>query len=143
MIKFKSFGYYIVLFVIIFTSEAIRQALDIPVTILDITLTPLAVFILFLFLRTFFIDKKAKKKINAIESIPLTKSIGMIMSSILLLALGWWGIWAGALEPLKLFTGVKGAGHGYTLVVIGLIIVLMGISVLWVAVWSLFISTKK
>lgn len=118
--------------------EIFRAFTGIPVTLLDILLFPISVvFIVAMGMLLFEKENKNKKKHKkqnaASPEINLSwmKRLGYIVLSLMMLALGAWAVSAGIEQPFKLFTGVKGASHGYTLVALGICIVIMGLMMLY------------
>jgi len=118
--------------------EIFRAVTGIPVTIIDITLFPISViFIVGMAMILFKKENKNKKKRRNRNATPSeitfswVKRLGYIAGAILMLALGVWGILEGIEQPFKLFTGVKGPAHGYTLAAIGVVLIIMALIALY------------
>lgn len=114
--------------------EIFRAVTGIPVTLLDVLLFPISIiFIVGMAKLLFEKEKKNKRQNTSTAEIKLgwIKRMGYIAVGLMMLALGAWGISAGIEQPFTLFTGVKGASHGYTLVALGICIVIMGLMVLY------------
>jgi len=112
--------------------EVFRSITGIPITILDIILFPSGLLIVFVFARL-LVKREAITGTNP-EPMTALKRWGYFVFSFFLLALGIWAIDAGIETPFALFTGVKGAAHGYTVAVLGLLI--SGLSVLMLYVFG-------
>jgi len=133
----KKFLSILGIIVAIASVEIFRALTGIPVTLLDILLFPISIiFIAGMAKLLFEKEKKNKKKkrhntSTAEIKLSWIKRLGYIAMGLMMLALGVWGISAGIEQPFTLFTGVKGASHGYTLVALGICIVIMGLMVLY------------
>lgn len=132
MSKLKTTIYVSLLIGVGLIIEWFRAETGIPVTILDILLLPLCVIFIYIVIREILFADKSSVNSENLQSLSPAKRLGLIVVCLLMLLLGAWGIWAGLSAPFDYFSGVKGAAHGYTLAIIGLLIVLFGL----VGVWS-------
>ncbi len=62
------------------------------------------------------------------DSLSVSKIILFLFVFIFMTGLGLWSIISGACNPLGYFSGVKGAVHGYTFLIIGIMIAVFGIA---------------
>ena len=106
--------------------EYLRVNYDIPLTILDILLFPLFLFIIIYFFKTAFKTKKTVNNSNPMDSEPAYKVILFLFVFIFMVFLGIWAALTGGLSPLEYFSGVKGAVHGYTMLLTGIVICSFG-----------------
>ncbi len=127
MPKIESFfivGSLIFLGVII---EVIRKTKNIPITILDLMFFPGSIFFTVVFCRSILMGEESMRQYNLVEPISFIKKLGLFIAALLSIAFGFWMIWIGVHEPLKYFSGVRGAAHGYTMVPVGILIFVFGV----------------
>ncbi|MCP4024524.1 MAG: hypothetical protein GY729_21980 [Desulfobacteraceae bacterium] len=106
--------------------ELIRQKYGIPITILDLILTPATLVIAFFILR-YLIQKNYEPDNGNLDNLSLVKRLAVLAGFIILMIpLGAWCAFMGAREPLGYFTGVKGAAHGYTVFIVGMAVLAVG-----------------
>lgn len=104
------------------------KIIGIPVTILDLILFPILICAIFVVIRELLTRKKPSKKDHRkFPPPPPLKCILMIVVFLFMAGLGGWSTWMGMLEPLTLFSGVRGCVYGYTMIPLG--IFLMGIAI--------------
>jgi len=115
----------ILIILAILAVEFFRSVTGIPVTILDLILFPMSLLIVFFTLKLLVKSKDLAAVKN--KPMPWHKRWGYFVFSLLLILLGLWAIVAGLQAPFHLFTGVKGAAHGYSLVALGLVITVFSI----------------
>lgn len=114
------------LIILIIIFEIIRNVTHIKVTLLDLMLFPMSVLFTYALLRYEFFNKKYLLRYNLVEPVSCKRKIGLLIGSILLMALGLGCLLLGVREPLAFFSGVRGAVHGYTMVVMGILMLLCG-----------------
>jgi len=100
--------------------EYIREKFDIPITIIDLILFPTCIFLSALSI--YYVFTNGIKFEMSIQPMSRLSRLGYILLALILLLLGAWSIVAGWQSPFLLFSGVKGAAHGYTLIVLGLLV---------------------
>lgn len=126
-LKIKEYWPVAALMVLAVIIEIFREITGIPVTILDLLFSPfLLIAICYIpYYRYTQKKKKSKRRDNFEYYEPLTaiKTSGYITVFVLMAALGIWGLWEGLHNPLKLYTGVRGAAHGYTLALVGIFLI--------------------
>lgn len=101
--------------------EVLRYYTGLPFTIIDITVFPLSVAMLFFGIMAIITNKSDVHKTEKTRYSTIRLS-SYFLAAILFFALGLWAIYEGWNNPLELYTGVKGAAHGYTLLSMGLFI---------------------
>lgn len=122
----------ILLLVIVF--ESIRETIGIPVTVLDFVITPLCLTLMYVVFREWVFKKGGRREPQPIQpSTTWTGYSGRLLAFMLMVAFGAWGVWFGCRNPFLYMSGVKGAGHGYTLAAIGLLLIQLGA----IGIWSL------
>ncbi|MEL0646831.1 hypothetical protein V6248_05300 [Pseudoalteromonas agarivorans] len=112
---------FILIVIIILISEVIRLYTGIPVTIMDIIIFPITCLLVY-FMRFYtspFSDLNADK--YAPPPLSALQLFGFVLFSIILVIAGVWIAWMGILAPLEYFSSVKGGGHGYSLIQLGVI----------------------
>ena len=125
--KVKNAFVIIGLLLIALAIEYMRRTYGIPVTILDILLFPLSLVFTFVLLKNFFFEQSREEK-ESMNAHSLRSITGRAAITVLLFfPLGLWSIWLGIQNPFEYFSGVKGAVHGYSLVVLGVFIFSIGI----------------
>ena len=117
--------------------EIFREQTGIPVTALDILLFPFFVLLIYAVLRYAFTKRKKKQK-KITGTVPANRDLFFsLVVFLLLLPLGAWSIVIGAQHPWQLFTGVRGWVHGYTVLMLGLVITgfsfICTVYILWTA----------
>lgn len=101
------------------------QMHGVPIVTLDLILSPLALCIIYFLLSSDFIrGKYINPKTN---SLTLAKRIGLILGAAVFSIVGVLIILLGLFDPLELHGGVRGAAHGYTVALLGLVITLFSL----------------
>lgn len=121
LIKIKSIINTLALVLLIIAIESFRHATELPFTVIDILILPLSIISIVFGLKSLFINRKKTNLPEPIEQSLLKQSVH-IFTAILVLLLGLWALYEGWNNPLLMYTGVKGAAHGYTLLSIGLLL---------------------
>lgn len=107
--------------------------LGVPITVMDILLTPLSIaIVLYSFSPSFLANRLVK--IDAAPT-PLYHSLGMSAVFALIITMAIYLLVLGATDPLLLFTSVKGAAHGYTLASLSIAILSISGSVLYIHIF--------
>lgn len=122
LVAFLAFGMFL---------EFLRATYAVPITVLDIILAPISLVALYFSLRyvvQFFSGLKNTGD-SQLRVIPWQKRLGYSLFSVLMFGMGVWGTLDGFANPLLLYTGVKGAVHGYSLALVGMLI----------AIWSVYL----
>ena len=129
----------IIIFLVILISEAIRLYTGLPITIIDIGVLPITCLLIYCMKYYRFPFSKTYKDTDNLQQQTLFQLIGFLLFTIILAAMGSWLAWLGIQAPLKYFSSVKGAAHGYTLIQIGGLTALYSI---WGALVFLFRLVK-
>ena len=111
----------LIVLIAIVSVELFRLYTGLPLTIIDITLIPLSS--VFLIPSIQYILPRKKKKVDKTVEQPYKQLILSLVTILLLFPLAVWLAITGWQEPFRLFNGVKGGAHGYTLLYLGLIMV--------------------
>ena len=120
--------------------EALQYYTGIPLNIVDaiILLISALCFYLLKYLPSF-----PSQKYKYVDSKPVNNIwhlFGAIVFLAVLILMGIYLVYLGVESPLKLFTGVKGSSHGYSLVLLGSVITMysvIGICLLFYKLWWL------
>ena len=119
---------YLVIIVVIVVVEAIRLFTGLPITPVDVLLTPASIFLMALGIRYLIFTKQKRVDDDApYMSQSIWQLSGNLIVLIGLIMLGLWCVYDGLQDPLEFFTSVKGSGHGYTLVCLGSLLVGYGL----------------
>ncbi len=114
----------LLLFITVF--EIFRRLTGISLTLIDLMLNPLIIVFTYALLRYEIFNKETLFRYNLPEPVSLSKKIGILFGSLIMVLLGSWSFISGIREPLGFFSGIKGAAHGYTLAVMGISMLLLG-----------------
>ena len=107
--------------VLIITVEVLRYYTGLPFTIIDIIIFPFSIILLLFGVKTLLSPAQQNPESKAVK-LTAIKLFGVFIVAILFFLLGAWAIYEGGHNPLTLYSGVKGAAHGYTLLSLGLLI---------------------
>ena len=107
--------------ILIVSVESLSYFTGLPFTTGDVILFPLSVIIIVLGIKSLFASEKKKLETYGPKS-TLMRLVGSFVVVVLALFLGLWSLYEGGRNPLALYTSVKGAVHGYTLLSLGLLI---------------------
>lgn len=119
--------------------ELLRELTGIPVTLLDFLITPLCLIFIYMTFREGVL-KRDRRTPHPIEPCKTWMGYsGTLLVFILMIAFGSWGVWFGCMNPFLYMSGVKGAGHGYTLAVIGVLLIQLG----GIGVWQLRLKRPR
>lgn len=124
-------------FVIAF--EVLRELTGIPVTAFDAFITPFGLIFICVIFRECLLKRDRRTPHLIQPSKTWAGYSGRLLVFILMIAFGMWGLWFGCANPFLYMSGVKGAGHGYTLAVIGLFLIQLGA----IGVWQLWLQKPK
>ena len=115
--------------------ESLFKRFHIPVTVIDLLLFAISALVVFLIVSHYFSDRSSvvtKKRIGSKRLLNLLTFVSVCFFVLLALSI----IYLGVSEPLTIFTGVKGAAHGYTLVITGVTIIFVTVSGIYFRVSS-------
>ncbi len=126
MNRYQNIVFILSALVIAAVIELIRRRYGIPITILDLILTPGTLVITFFVLKH-LIQKKYEPDNGNLDNLSLPKRLAVLSAFIfMMIPLGGWCVFMGVREPLGYFTGVKGAAHGYTVFIVGMAVLSVG-----------------
>jgi len=111
--------------------DSLFSYMGLPIVVTDLILVPLSITTIVLvcapkFLAGNYIDRQQLASLSGL------KLLSLLCGAIFLVLLGGFVTYLGFLNPLQLFSGAKGAAHGYTLVVTGSAIILLVFSIAYV-----------
>lgn len=120
-VKVKEF---ITIVIVIVLFETIRHYTGIPLSIMDVIVFPIVCLLIYFmkFYTSPFSDRSTGENYSPPSS--AWQIFGFVLFSIVFLIIGVWVTWIGIQAPLDYFSSVKGGGHGYTLIQLGIIIAL-------------------
>jgi hypothetical protein len=108
---------------LIVTIEALRYFTGLPITVIDLLMFPASIILIALSLKSLLFHRTTSIEIVRQQNKPSLYSLMLrFFTAIAGLLLGLWSLYEGANNPLLLYTGVKGAAHGYTLFTLGLLV---------------------
>jgi len=119
--KWKSLKNIFTVIAVIFSTEALSYFTGLPFTIIDVLLFPLSIIMIALGVKSLLVRTEQTDEKYIIKR-SLISLCGHFVAGFLTLLLGLWSLYEGCTNPLALYTGVKGAAHGYTLLSIGLLL---------------------
>ena len=99
---------------LIVSVDAVSRFTGLPFTVGDVLLLPLLLVAVLFSVQSLLARKKKKPEADEPE-LTLMKLFGSLVGVFLALLLGLWSLYEGVRNPFLLYTGVKGAVHGYTL----------------------------
>ncbi len=114
------------LLLLITAFEIFRNLTGVRLTLIDLILNPLILLFIYALLRYDIFNKETLYRYNLPGPVSLSKKIGILSGSLIMVLLGSWSFISGIREPMVFFSGVKGAVHGYTLAVMGICMLLLG-----------------
>lgn len=122
--------FFVICFVLFgLTLDLIRIEYKIPITLIDLILFPISITILFFFFK--WLISKKNDNFYLVETSLKVLLFNFLVFSVIVIPLGIWTIWAGMIDPLKYFSGIKGAAHGYTLVSTGFLLLICWLYFAW------------
>ncbi len=140
--KLSSILFFLLFLAVAFFLEFIRRNYQIPVTILDVLLFPLAILITGYSLKNLIFKRKQKLSNYPTDDSKLKLVFSLFFCLIVMIPLGLYTAWMGIQEPFEYFSGVKGSAHGYTLVPVGALIAGLGVFVVFKIIQNLIPNTK-
>jgi hypothetical protein len=114
------------LIILIVIFEIFRNLTHIKFTLLDLMLSPICIICIYGLLRYEFFNNKYLLRYNQVEPVSRIRKLGIFIVSVLLMLTGLWCLLLGVREPLAFFSGIRGAVHGYTMAVMGILMLLIG-----------------
>ena len=102
------------------TITVLAKKYGLPLTALDLIITPLSIYLLFIAL-TKFGGAAEYVNIDSIIGLSTVKFVGLCLFGLVLILLSFFCVYLGYVEPLVLHTGVKGSSYGYTLMLLGVV----------------------
>ena len=127
MILMKFFLVILGLLVVSLILELVRINCGVPVTLMDFIFLLMIFFMCFFMVRSFFIRGEKKNYAAGMSSKKLLKSL-FIFSFVAIPFGVWsvWGVWTGKVGAFYYFSGGgRGAVHGYTLISLGFLFLIM------------------
>ncbi|MBD3895357.1 hypothetical protein IEI94_05785 [Halomonas sp. ML-15] len=113
--------------------EVARMEWGVPITMVDLIFFPLLVVTFFNVLKGLF--RKIYSKSPTTEGEIKKLSISLLFFSTIAIPFGaWsvWHVWSGTMGVFDYFPGGRGAAHGYTLISLGFMFLIMWVRVLFV-----------
>jgi len=118
----KTFKRILSVILLIITIETLSYITGLPFTVIDVLLLPLSIILIAMGVKSLLVPDRTNKA-NITTRLSLMQfCASLLFTLIFFLPLGLWSLQEGWHHPFALYSGVKGAGHGYTLVTIGLLI---------------------
>jgi len=106
--------------------DAVMDNAGVPVTFLDVLIVAVSLLILYLPVNAFFTKHKPTKK--AATPVRLKPEWSkLILGLVLLIMLSASALYLGLDDPWKLYKGIKGPAHGYTIVLLGIALAVIGV----------------
>lgn len=142
MVLLKFFMLVVVVLAISFFLEFARVEYGVPVTLMDLIFLVAIFLMCFYILRSFFPKSDKENYAVGISTKKLLKYL--FFFSFIAIPFGFWsvwGIWAGKVGPFDYFSGgSRGAVHGYTLISLGLLFLIMWACVFFKIIRKLLIK---
>ena len=116
----------LIIVVVAVVFDTVMDSAGVPVTFLDVLMVGICLLILYVPVSAFFIKHKPTKK-TAPQGLAKPEWGKLIFGLALVLALSGLSFYLGLDDPWKLYKGVRGPAHGYTMLLLGSALAVIGL----------------